>query len=132
MEINPQTRTLVLPDSLKTQYTVLIFVLAVTLSNAVIFTLLRKDDLPELVPLWYVLGAVSVLCLYLVIFRKDWRKEVPLQEIRCLKRSRAFGRDRYSLKLKNGKTRDLHGLPNRKQAEALIDMLQKEGIEVPA
>ncbi|WP_158211943.1 hypothetical protein [Robiginitalea sediminis] len=51
MEINPQTRTLVLPDSLKTQYTVLIFVLAVTLSNAVIFTLLRKDDLPELVPL---------------------------------------------------------------------------------
>ena len=46
MEINPQTHTLVLPDSLKTQYTVLIFVLVVTLCNALLFTLLREDDLP--------------------------------------------------------------------------------------
>ena len=56
---------------------------------------------------WLLIGIVSVLLFFQFLFKISGTKELAISEIKHLKVNSIFGRDRLSLKLKNGKNRHL-------------------------
>jgi hypothetical protein len=57
--------------------------------------------------IWLVLGMVTAIGLYLYYFKKTATENIPLNQILGIEKRVSFGRKKYFLTLKNGKTRDL-------------------------
>jgi hypothetical protein len=78
--------------------------------------------------IWLVLGMVAAIGLHLYYFKKTAAENIPLDQIIGIKERVSFGKKKYFLTLKNGKTRDLlevHSASDCKQINTILTKYQK-------
>lgn len=112
MEIyfNNEEESVEIKDGLKTSYFFLNFLMILNLVSSVINlinTLKGNEKFSLMIPFWILIGIVSMYVLFYINFRKTSTAKIKFDEIDSLKSKRVFGYTKYSLKLKNGKLRDL-------------------------
>ena len=128
IEYNEPAGTLEIKDDLKTQYFALYFIMVLNILNAVLrlFTL-NQTGLGFQQLLWFIVDTVSLISLYLFLFKKSTSEKIKVEEIKRLRQKSAFGRDRYSLELVNGKRRDLMNFKSPNEMAELKKLLADLG-----
>ena len=105
---NESENTIEIKDGLKNQYVVIYLCLIFAFVNSVIQTLmLDKKQMEWTAFIWIILGILSMILLTYQILKKTASEKLNVSEISSLVEKDVFGRKRISLKLKNGKLRDL-------------------------
>lgn len=114
IKFNEKEKSIEIKDGLKTQYLVVKMTLIFTLINSILFPVfvLDKKQLEWMGFVWIILGLASMTMLIYQILKKSASEKLNLSEISSLTEKQIFGRKRFSLKLKNGKLRDLMELKN--------------------
>ena len=102
-----------------------------TLINSILFPVfvLDKKQLEWMGFVWIILGLASMTMLIYQILKKSASEKLNLSEISSLTEKQIFGRKRFSLKLKNGKLRDLMELKNESDIIETKKLFTNIGIE---
>jgi hypothetical protein len=79
--------------------------------------------------IWIILGIFSIVLFAYQIFKKTASEKLKISEISSLTEKQFFGRKRFSLKLKNGKLRDLMEMKNETDIEETKKLFKNIGIE---
>ncbi|MGB5262708.1 MAG: hypothetical protein WBN28_03865 [Lutimonas sp.] len=109
-EINydEQNKTFVIDDGLAQQYQFMYLLLGLNIANSIIRSYkMDFNDPSQSDYFWLVIGAISAIALLYRYFKKTTVKEIKLEEIDSFKIKHVLGNERYSLILKNGKSRNL-------------------------
>lgn len=130
MKINyqPETRSLEFKDGLKTQYRLILLLLILNIGNAILNLYNKGWALSGLNLLWTIIGVVAFLGVLFLWLRKDLRHQIPLTDIERLREKTFFGTRRFSLKLRNGKNRDIIGLKTPEEVRSMLEFMQKVGV----
>ncbi|MFD1314716.1 hypothetical protein [Namhaeicola litoreus] len=106
---NERKKAIVIDDNSPQQYQFISLLLGLNTANSLIR--LYKIDVSAITHsdyFWLVIGIFSAAALLYRYLKKTSAKEIKLEEIESFKIKRVFGNERYSLILKNGKSRDLY------------------------
>lgn len=125
-------KSIVINDKLKTQYWIVNIMLILTIINSILFPVLvlEKQQLQWFGFIWGTIGIASLVILIYQISRKSAAEKLKLTEIISLQEDQFFGRKRFSLKLKNGKYRDLLEVKNEVDIFEIKQLFRNNGIEV--
>lgn len=109
IKFNEKENTVEIKDGLKQQYFLTKMSLIFTLINSVIFPVFVLDEkqLRWMGFIWIILGIISTGAFIYHLQRKTASEKVNLSDINSLTEKQLLGRKSLSLKLKNGKLRDL-------------------------
>ena len=131
IEFNDIEKSIEIKDGLKTQYLMIKIILIITLLNSILFSVfvLDKKEPEWLRFTWVILGLACLIMLIYQIMKKSTSEKLILSEINSLTEKKVFGRKRFSLKLKNGKWRDLIEMKNESNIKETKELFQKRGIE---
>lgn len=80
--------------------------------------------------IWIILGIFSIVLFTYQILKKTASKKINISEISTLTEKEVFGRKRLSLKLKNGKFRDLMEMKNESNIKETKDIFESIGIKI--
>ena len=128
---NESENTIEIKDGLKNQYLVIHLCLIFTFVNSVIQTLnLDKKQMEWIGFIWIFLGLLSVALLTYQILKKTATEKLNVSEISSLVEKDVFGRKRISLKLKNGKLRDLMELKKQSDITQTKELFKNIGIKI--
>ena len=132
IEFNEDEKSIVIKDGLKTQYLMIRIMLIFTLINAIVFSLfvLDKKQLEWMGFIWIIIGLVSMTILIYQVLKKSTSEKLNLSEISSLSEKQVLGRKRFSLKLKNGKLRDLMEIKNTSDITETKKLFKKIGIQI--
>ena len=125
---NKATASLEIKDGLKSHFLIERLLLIVTFVNAILNLSNAQVAFGFMKLIWLVLGMVSAIGLYLYYFKKTATENIPLDQIIGIEERVSFGRKKYFLTLKNGKTRDLlevHSASDCKQINTILTKHQK-------
>ena len=125
---NEATASLEIKDGLKSHFLIVRLLLIVTFVNAILNLSNAQVAFGFMKLIWLVLGMVSAIGLYLYYFKKTATENIPLNQIIGIEERISFGRKKYFLTLKNGKTRDLlevHSASDCKQINTILTKHQK-------
>ena len=78
---------------------------------------------------WFVLGIISLVFLYLFIFKKSTSEKIPVEEIKLLKQKNIFWKKAFLLELNNGKTRELLEIKTQSEYIELKKTFSEIGIK---
>ena len=131
IEFNDIEKSIEIKDGLKTQYLMIKIILIITLLNSILFSVfvLDKKEPEWLRFTWVILGLACLIMLIYQIMKKSTSEKLILSEINSLTEKKVFGRKRFSLKLKNGKWRDLIEMKNESNIKEIKELFQNIGIE---
>jgi len=131
IKFNEKEKSIEINDGLKTQNLMIKVTLIITLINSILFPffVLDKKQLELRVFIWIILGLVSLIMLIYQIMKKSTSEKLNLSEISSLTEKQVFGRKRFSLKLKNGKLRDLIEMKNQSDIIETKELFKNIGIE---
>jgi glucan phosphoethanolaminetransferase (alkaline phosphatase superfamily) len=131
IKFNALEKSIEIKDGLKTQYLMIKIILLITLLNSILFTVfvLAKKESEWLRFIWVILGLACLIVLFYLIMKKSTSEKLKLSEINSLNEKQIFGRKRFSLKLKNGKWRDLIEMKNESNIKETKELFQNIGIE---
>ena len=131
IKFNEKEKSIEIKDGLKTQYLLIKMTLIFTLINSILFPVfvLDKQELKWMGFIWIILGLVSMIMLIYQIMKKSTSEKLNLSEISSLTEKQVFGRKRLSLKLKNGKLRDLMEMKNESDIKETKELFKNIGIE---
>jgi Ca2+/Na+ antiporter len=131
IKFNAIEKSIEIKDGLKTQYLMIKIILFITLLNSILFTVfvLDKKESEWLRFIWVILGLACLIVLFYLIMKKSTSEKLNLSEINSLNEKQIFGRKRFSLKLKNGKWRDLIEMKNESNIKETKELFQNIGIE---
>ena len=131
IKYNEKEKSIEIKDGLKTQYLIIKMMLIFTLINSILFLLfvLEKKQLEWMGFIWIILGLASMIMLIYQIMKKSTSEKLNLSEISSLIEKQIFGRKRFSLKLKNGKLRDLMEMKNESDIMETKKLFKNIGIE---
>ena len=131
IKFNEKEKSIEINDGLKTQNLMIKVTLNITLINSILFPffVLDKKQLELRVFIWIILGLVSLIMLIYQIMKKSTSEKLNLSEISSLTEKQVFGRKRFSLKLKNGKLRDLIEMKNQSDIIETKELFKNIGIE---
>ncbi len=133
MEINfnEKEKSIEIKDGLKIQCLMIKVMLIFTLINAILFPvfILDKKQLAWMGFIWLILGLVSLSMLAYQIIKKSAAEKIRIHDISSLTEKQVFGRKMLSLKLTNGKLRDLMEMRNESDITKTKKMLKRIGIE---
>jgi glucan phosphoethanolaminetransferase (alkaline phosphatase superfamily) len=131
IKFNAIEKSIEIKDGLKTQYLMIKIILFITLLNSILFTVfvLAKKESEWLRFIWVILGLACLIVLFYLIMKKSTSEKLKLSEINSLNEKQIFGRKRFSLKLKNGKWRDLIEMKNESNIKETKELFQNIGIE---
>jgi glucan phosphoethanolaminetransferase (alkaline phosphatase superfamily) len=131
IKFNAIEKSIEIKDGLKTQYLMIKIILLITLLNSILFTVfvLAKKESEWLRFIWVILGLACLIVLFYLIMKKSTSEKLKLSEINSLNEKQIFGRKRFSLKLKNGKWRDLIEMKNESNIKETKELFQNIGIE---
>lgn len=129
-EINEAERFIKIKDLLKFHYFMLVIVLGLIIFNAI----LHIEKIPEtnnylFSVIYIIFGIAGVILLLYKTFKKSASRKIFFDEIESLNEKTVFGQKRFSLKLKNGKLRDLHDLKTQSEITELKNTFEKIGIK---
>ncbi|MBC8769309.1 hypothetical protein H4O18_15030 [Arenibacter sp. BSSL-BM3] len=79
--------------------------------------------------IWIIIGLTSTILLINQILNKSAFEKLNFSEISSLTEKRVFGRKKFSLKLKNGKMRDLMQMKNESDILETKKLFKNIGIE---
>ncbi len=132
LKINEKEKSIEIKDGLKTQYILINMMLIITLINSIIYPVfvLNKKQLALMGFIWIILGLASMTMLIYQIMKKSTSEKLRLSEISSLTERQVFGRKRFSLKLKNGKLRDLKGMKNESDIKEIKELFKNIGIQM--
>ncbi|QZK91718.1 hypothetical protein K5V07_14880 [Flavobacterium sp. CHNK8] len=125
---NEATASLEIKDGLKSHFLIVRLLLIVTFVNAILNLSNAQVAFGFMKLIWLVLGMVTAIGLYLYYFKKTATENIPLDQIIGIEERVSFGRKKYFLTLKNGKTRDLlevHSASDCKQINTILTKHQK-------
>ncbi len=129
IKYNDIEKTIEIKDGIKNHYFAMKFLLIVNLLNAVLRLLdLNKTEIVFEEIIWFTLGIVSLILLYLFIFKRTTKEKIPIAEISELIERSILGRSKFSIKLLNGKKRELTELKTQAQFNHLKTMFAEIGV----
>ncbi|MFZ0489693.1 MAG: hypothetical protein WBV11_15635 [Salegentibacter sp.] len=131
INFNKNENSIEIKDGLKTQYLLIKMSLIFTLVNSVLFPVfvLDKKQLEWMGFIWIILGVASMGILIYQILKKTASEKLNLSEISSLTEKQVFGRRRFSLKLKNGKFRDLMEMKKESDIIKVKNLFKNIGIK---
>ena len=131
IKFNEKEKSIEIKDGLKIQYLMIKIMLIITLINSILFPVfvLDKKQLEWMGFIWIILGLASLIMLIYQIMKKSTSEKLNLSEISSLTEKQVFGRKRFSLKLKNGKLRDLMEMKNESDIKETKELFKNIGIE---
>ena len=132
IKFNETENTIEIKDGLKKQYLFINLSLIFTLVNSVLFPLFVLDEkqVQWMGFIWIILGIFSIVLFIYQILKKTASEKLNLSEISSLTEKQVFGRKRFSLKLKNGKLRDLMEMKNESDILKTKELFENIGIQI--
>ena len=132
IKFNETKKSIEIKDGLKKQYLLMKISLIFTLINSVLFPVFISDKIQlEWVGfIWIILGILTIILLTYQIFKKTASEKLKISEISSLTEKHFFGRKRFSIKLKNGKLRDLLEIKNESDIKETKELFESIGIEI--
>ena len=132
IQFDEKEKSIEIKDGLKTQHLLIKMMLFITLINSILFPvfILDKRQLEWLGFIWILLGLGSMIMLIYQVMTKSTSEKLKLSEISSLKEKQVFGRTRLSLKLKNGKLRDLMEMKNESDIIETKELFKNIGIKI--
>lgn len=132
INFNENEKSIEIKDALKTQYFMIKMMLIFTSINSILFSVLvlDKKQLKWMGFIWIILGLASVIMVIYHITKKSTSEKLNLSEISSLTEKQFFGRKRFSLKLKNGKLRDLIEMKNESDIIETKELFKNIGIKI--
>ncbi len=127
MRFDRDNRTLEVKDDLKMHFMLLRFIFAINIFNALFRMYNNYLSGIQNEPVIIILGVISVIAL-LFMRSRSTQEMIPLDEIEFLQEKKILGRNRYSLKLKNGKIRNLP--IKKKELDEIEHGLKESGIKI--
>jgi Na+/melibiose symporter-like transporter len=128
---NEREKIIEIKDGLKNQYVVIYLGLIFTFVNSVIQTLmLDKKQMQWTAFIWIILGILSMILLTYQILKKTASEKLNVSEISSLVEKNVFGRKRISLKLKNGKLRDLMEMKKQSDITRTKELFKNIGVKI--
>ncbi|WP_272022865.1 hypothetical protein [Olleya namhaensis] len=128
---NQKDKTIDIKDGLKSQYFMIKALMILNLVNALLnVSYISEDGIGFMQIIWLILGIVSIVVLYFFFFKKSSQEKIEIKTIERLTEKTVFGSKRMSLKLKNGKSRDLAYLKTSEEISKVKKMLAKIGVPV--
>ena len=126
IKVNNIKKTITITDDLKNQHLVLIFIIVLNLFGAVIQLLDRsKTDIVGKDILYIVIVSVSIILLYIILFKKTTLNNIPIDAIKRLSDKKMFWKKQYGIQLKNGRFRDLKEIKTQKEFDELKELLER-------
>jgi hypothetical protein len=131
IKFNEKEKSIEIKDKLKSHYLLIKMTLIFTIVNSILFPVfvLEKIQLEWMGFIWIVIGLTSMLILIYQILKKSTSKKLNLSQISSLTEKQVFGRKRFSLKLKNGKLRDLMEMKNQSDIMETKELFKNIGIK---
>ena len=132
IQFDEKEKSIEIKDGLKTQYLLIKMMLFITFINSILFPvfILDKKQLEWLGFIWILLGLASMFMLIYEVMNKSTSEKLNLSEISSLTEKQVFGRTRFSLKLKNGKLRDLMEMKNESDIIETKELFKNIGIKI--
>ena len=132
IKFNENEKSIEIKDGLKMQYSLMKISLIFTLINSVLFPVfvLDKKQMEWMGFIWVILGIFSIVMLIYQLLKKSASEKLNLSEISSLTEKQVFGRKRFSLKLKNGKLRDLMEIKNESDIKETKELFKNIGIHI--
>lgn len=128
---NQKDETIDIKDGLKSQYFMIKALMILNLVNALLnVSYISEDGIGFMQIIWLILGIVSIVVLYFYFFKKSSQEKIEIKTIERLTEKTVFGSKRLSLKLTNGKSRDLAYLKTSEEISKVKKMLTKIGVSV--
>jgi predicted ferric reductase len=131
INFNQKDKTIDIKDGLKSQYFMIKALMILNLVNALLnVSYISEDGIGFMQIIWLILGIVSIVVLYFYFFKKSSQEKIEIKTIERLTEKTVFGSKRLSLKLSNGKSRDLAYLKTSEEISKVKKMLSKIGVSV--
>ncbi len=128
---NQKDKTIDIKDGLKSQYFMIKALMILNLVNALLnVSYISEDGIGFMQIIWLILGIVSIVVLYFFFFKKSSQEKIEIKTIERLTEKTVFGSKRMTLKLTNGKSRDLAYLKTSEEISKVKKMLTKIGVPV--
>jgi len=129
IEFNESENTIEIKDGLKNQYLILKILMILNLANAIIRTFgKRTTEYGFIEYFWIGLGIISLIVLFMFVFKMSTAQKISIGEITRLEEKTVFGKNRFSLKLKNGKKRNLGNFKDQNELAKARELFSKIGI----
>ena len=131
IKFNENEKTIEIKDGLKQQYFLMKMALIFTLINSVLFPLfvLNEKQLKWMGFIWIILGITSTGILIYHRLKKTASEKLDISDISMLTEKQIFGRKRFSLKLRNGKFRDLMEMKKESDIIEMKKLFEEVGIK---
>lgn len=129
IKYNETDKSIEIKDGMKTHYFVMKILMSLNLLNAILNLYdVNKTGFGFIEIVWLILGIASLIILYLFIFKRTTTEKIPITEISGLNEKSILGRSRFSIKLLNGKKRELTELKTQAEFNELKKMFAEIGI----
>lgn len=129
IKYNKPEQLIELNDGLKTHNTLINFLMVLNIFNASVnLYTMSKHHFEWMAYIWIVLGVSSLIILIYQLRYKTGLEKIKIDQVEALNEKNFFGKKRFSLKLKNGKSRNLATLNKITEIEALKKMCAEMGI----
>ncbi|WP_405570835.1 hypothetical protein [Winogradskyella sp. Asnod2-B02-A] len=131
MEIkyNEIEKSLEIKDDLKNHYFLIKIIMILNLISAT-FQLsdINETEIGFIEITFLLVGISSLIILCIFVFKKSTSEKIPIEKIERLNEKTIFGKKRFSLKLSNGKNRDLTELKTQAEFAELKKLFSEIGI----
>lgn len=126
IKVNEIEKTITITDDLKSHYLMLTIICVLNLFSAVIQLLDRsKTDIVGKDIIFIVIGSVSIILLYIILFKKTTLNNIPIDAIERLSDKKMFWKKQYGIRLKNGRFRDLKEIKTQKEFDELKELVER-------
>lgn len=128
---NESDQSIEIKDGSKTQYWIIISGTLFNIINAILFPVFILDtkQMEWLSFIWITIGLASLVLLIYLLLKKSASERLKLSEISSLSETQFFGRKMLSIKLNNGKLRDIVNMKNETQILDIKKFFRNMGIE---
>lgn len=132
LKFNESDKTIEIKDGIKTQFFLVKTTLLFTVLNSVLFPVfvLNNKQFESFGFIWIILGISSITLLIYQFLKKSTSEKLKLSEISAFTERQILGRNRFSLKLKNGKLRDLGAMRNQSDISETKKFFRNIGVEM--
>lgn len=129
IKYNELDKSIEIKDELKNYYFIIKIVMILHLISAVLQLLdINETGIGFVEITFFITGIISLIILYILIFKKSTSDKIPIEKIERLTKKSIFGKKQFSLKLKNGKKRDLTKLKSETEYNEFKKMFSEIGI----
>ena len=129
IKLNESENSIEIKDGQKNQYLILKILMILNLANAVIRIFGKQTTEYGFIEyFWIGLGIISLVVLFMFVFKLSTAEKISIVEITELEEKTVFGNNRFSLKLKNGKKRNLGNFKDQFELVKARELFTKIGI----